>query len=209
MRKKHPRYLSEEQIQALADKCKTRSEFNQRFSGAYQQARKRGLLDKVCSHMVSPQKPTGYWTIDRLRDVASQYTIRLDFIREQGSAYAKIIGLGMLDELCGHMKKTSVKRIREASSDDVLKSIDNALGSSRRIRAVSWRFANSARREGDKPDLSADWTMQLYDQLAFDHEDRSLNHIDVLKSRGDHKAVDAAWQLFAKHMGGNWCTAAG
>lgn len=209
MRKKHPKHLTEEQIQELANKCKIRTEFNQRFSGAYQQARKRGLLDKVCSHMVSPQKPTGYWTIDRLRDVASKYTIRRDFIREQGAAYTKITQLGMLDELCGHMKKTSVKRIREASPDDVLKSIGNALGSSRRIRSVSWRFANSSRREGDKPDLSADWTMQLYDQLAFDHEDRSLNHIETLKNRGDHKAVDAAWQLFTKHMKGNWCTAAG
>lgn len=209
MKKRMPRTKTKEQIQEFANKCKTRSEFSQRFSGPYQQARKRGWLDEVCSHMVSPQKPSGYWTIDRLRDVASQYTIRRDFIREQGAAYTKITELGMLDELCGHMKKTSIKRIREASPDDVLKSIDNALGCSRRIRSVSWRFAHSPRREGDKPDASSDWTMQLYDQLAYDHEDRSLNHIEVLKSRGDHKAVDAAWQLFIKHMDGNWCTAAG
>jgi hypothetical protein len=211
MRKKHPRNLSEEQIQELANKCESRTEFSQRFSGAYQQARKRGLLDKVCSHMVRRTKPMYYWTRERLQAVAKKYEYRNDFYTTEPTAYNRASQLGLLDEVCAHMKRPiSTKRIREADSDTVLKSIAKTLSSSRRTRAVSYRYANAAtNREVDSADYNADWTMQLYDQMAHEHEDRAINHIETLKHRGDHKAVDAAWQLFINHMDGNWCTAAG
>jgi hypothetical protein len=40
-----------EVIKENALKCKTRKEFNKRFSGAYRAAHTRGILDEVCEHM--------------------------------------------------------------------------------------------------------------------------------------------------------------
>ena len=205
------RTLSQDQIQELANKCKTRNEFAQRFGGPYTQARRRGFLDTVCAHMVSPVKQSGYWTVERLRETALQYESRADFYENDIVAYNRLSQLGLLQEMCSHMShKRLHRKKKDADADTLLDTIDNVLQTSRRNRATAYSIVNSPRMDDyGLPRHGADWVMQLYDQLAYDNEHRALNFIEILRDRGDHEAVDAAWQLFAKHMDGNWCTAAG
>lgn len=208
---KDPRTLSQDQIQVFADKCKTRNEFAQRFAGPYTQARRRGFIDEVCAHMVSPRKPSGYWTVDRLRETALKYDSRMEFYEKEGAAYQRCCQLGLLQEMCSHMThKRMHRKKRDAEADSLLDTIDNTLQTSRRNRATAYTLVNAPRMDDfGLPRYGADWVAQLYDQLAYDNEGRALNYIEILRDRGDHDAVDAAWQLFTKHMDGNWCTAAG
>lgn len=48
-------------ISKRAKECKTRTEFSKKYSKHYQAAICLNILDKVCSHMFSVQKPNGYW----------------------------------------------------------------------------------------------------------------------------------------------------
>jgi hypothetical protein len=205
--KNNPRTRTKEQIQEFANKCKTRSEFYQRFGGMYQQARKRGWLDEVCAHMELAHKS---WNVEKLKESAAPYEYRNDWRKADPSAYLRACRMEVLDEVCAHMKKPlAQKKVRDASSGEILTSLDKALRGARRARAISWRFVNGAKRDTDRVDLTADWTMQTYDQFAYENEDRVMNYIEILRDRGDDDAVDAAWQLFTQHMDGNWCTAAG
>lgn len=53
--------ITKQDILVDAKKCKTRSEFFQRFSGSYKKAIDLGILDQVCSKMKSIQVPHKYW----------------------------------------------------------------------------------------------------------------------------------------------------
>ena len=205
------RTLTQDQIQEIANKCKTRNEFAKRFAGPYTQARRRGFLDEVCAHMVSPRRPAGYWTVERLRETALKYDCRMDFYEQDAGAYTRLCQLGLLQEMCSHMTQKSMHRKkRDAGADTLLDTIDQTLQTSRRNRATAYAYVNSPRMDDyGAPRYTADWILQLYDQLAYDNEGRALSYIEVLRDRGDHDAVDAAWKLFTKHMDGNWCTAAG
>jgi len=206
----NPRSLSQDQIQELANKCKTRSEFRKRFCGAYCQAARRGILQTVCAHMVRHGKPDGYWTVERVRDAALKFESRTEFHEKESSAYNKAQRLGILDDVCSHMKiRLMHKRKRHADADALIDTINRALNTSQRNRATAYKFTNAPSREHDLPCHGSDWVLQLYDQLAYENESRALNYIEILRDRGDHDAVDAAWHLFIKHMDGNWCTAAG
>jgi predicted GIY-YIG superfamily endonuclease len=46
---------------SVANQCNTISEFIKQFRGAYSSALKNGWLYDICKHMVSPQKPKGFW----------------------------------------------------------------------------------------------------------------------------------------------------
>jgi predicted GIY-YIG superfamily endonuclease len=47
-------YYDEENASALAAECRTRKEFQDRYQAAYNWARRKGLIDKLCAHMEKP-----------------------------------------------------------------------------------------------------------------------------------------------------------
>ncbi len=96
-----------EKCQEEALKYKTRSEFQKKAGGAYNAAWKNKWLDEICAHMISPQKPSGYWTKERLQKEALKYKTRTEFFKKSSSAYDVSRKNGWLDEFCVHMETFS------------------------------------------------------------------------------------------------------
>lgn len=72
---------SEKELIAEARKYKTRTNFSKKSKAAYMAAWKKGILDKICSHMIEVVKPVGYWTFDRIYKEAKKYKTKPDFKR--------------------------------------------------------------------------------------------------------------------------------
>ena len=92
---------TKEAIQKEAKKYKTRKEFDVKAGGAYYAARKLGILDEVCSHMVCGQTR---WTIEAIKKEAKKYKTRSEFSAKTNGAYGAARKLDILDEVCSHMQ---------------------------------------------------------------------------------------------------------
>lgn len=90
---------------ALAKKCKFRSEFQKKYPRHYSYAYANYDLDKICKHMKKKQI-TSKWTPKLCMMRAKKFLRRSDFKKYDGAAYSASIRLGVLDEVCLHMKKT-------------------------------------------------------------------------------------------------------
>ena len=92
------------------DKCReealkynSRYEFKNNCGSAYTKSLKKCWLDKICSHMVSKQKPCGYWNYENCKDEALKYKYRNEFKKYSGGAFNSSRINGWLDEICSHM----------------------------------------------------------------------------------------------------------
>ena len=90
---------TKERIQEAAKKYSTRSEFANGNRGAYMKAQREGWLNEVCSFMVSPTKPKGFWTEERLFELAKEYKSRADFYKNEPSAYRIACLRGWIDKV--------------------------------------------------------------------------------------------------------------
>ena len=97
---------SEEDLELIAKRFSRRVEFQRQEKGAYLSAMRKGLLDKICTHMESTSVPSGHWQVmENCRKEAAKYATRSDFMRQSGSAYNSSLSNGWLDEICQHMVK--------------------------------------------------------------------------------------------------------
>jgi hypothetical protein len=89
-------------VSAEAIKYKTKTEFRNESSKAYSIAKKRGIVDQVCSHM-----ETIYvrWTDVSLEKEARKFSTRSEFKQESESAYQTAFGRGILNKICSHMEE--------------------------------------------------------------------------------------------------------
>ena len=95
-----------ENLLRVALMYKTRFEFFKGSGGAYESARKKGLLDIVCSHMVLQKGDPGYWDIlENVRVEALKYKTRSEFKKRTPGAYKSAYRNGWLDMVCSHMGK--------------------------------------------------------------------------------------------------------
>jgi hypothetical protein len=85
-------------------KYKTRGEFQKNSGSAYTIACKNNWLDEICEYMTSPQKPSGYYTIEICREEASKYTKKKEFCEKCRRTYDAAYRNGWLNEICSHMK---------------------------------------------------------------------------------------------------------
>jgi len=91
---------NEEKIHTIALKYKTRNEFKNNDYLAYTAARKRRILDKVCSHMSSP---IIQWTKEAIHKKALKYERIVDFMKNDNPAYQAARRADIMDEVCSHM----------------------------------------------------------------------------------------------------------
>jgi predicted GIY-YIG superfamily endonuclease/isopentenyldiphosphate isomerase len=99
------KWKSKEICQIEALKYKTRNEFCIKSAGAYNACVKNKWLNVVCSHMTSPQLPSGYWNNkERCLTEALKYKTRKEFGVKSHSAYAASLKNKWLDEICSHME---------------------------------------------------------------------------------------------------------
>ena len=83
----HNLYWTEERCAEEALKYTSRRDFQVNSLGAYNAAKKKGLLDTICSHMARTSKPAGYWTKARCIREAKRYKSISDFRKNCPSAF--------------------------------------------------------------------------------------------------------------------------
>lgn len=94
-------------------KYKSRSEFKRCSSGAFQIAKKRGILDEICSHMPKRNTSRGEnhyaftWTYEMLYQEALKYKTRSEFQAKSRKAFDIAYRRGIMDEICSHMKRSA------------------------------------------------------------------------------------------------------
>lgn len=81
-----------------AKKFKTRTEYQKASPSAYKASLKNGWLDEICTHMISSQKPPGYWTKDLCRSEAHKFKNRFHFRKGSPGAYGAARKNGWLDD---------------------------------------------------------------------------------------------------------------
>lgn len=102
-----------EEIHQEAKKFKTRKSF-QLNSPAYKAAWRRGILDKVCSHMAKHVDQSGEnnssfkWKNENILKEALQFDTRTDFKIGNPKAYDVAVQRKIMDQVCSHMKKSSI-----------------------------------------------------------------------------------------------------
>ncbi len=84
------------------------SEWEENVPGAYNSARVEGWLEECCEHMIPSRNPSGYWDRQRIQEAANQYDYRMDFLDAEPSAYGAAQKLGILQEVCAHMKRSKM-----------------------------------------------------------------------------------------------------
>ncbi len=100
-----PSLWSEASLQAQALKYTSRSEWERGDEKSYAAARRRGLLDKLCSHMRTAKRSSWHaWTVKELRAIALTFTTKKDWERDDEKSYAAARRRGLLDKLCRHME---------------------------------------------------------------------------------------------------------
>ena len=90
-----------EKIAKVAKKYKYRVDFNKKDQGAYNKALKMGIIDEVCSHMISKRTD---WTYDMLLEEAKKYSSRQEFHKANQSACSRARKEGILDLVYGEKK---------------------------------------------------------------------------------------------------------
>lgn len=108
------RKWTEEDLRAEASKFSSRGQFQKKALGAYLAARKRGLLEDICSHMDQMRQD---WTYEDLKKEALKYNTRSDFYKGSNKAHQAAGRRKILDEICAHMdsyKWTNDELHREA-----------------------------------------------------------------------------------------------
>lgn len=96
---------TKEMVYTEALKYNNRNAFEEGCSAAYQTARRLNILALVCSHMdVLWEKK---WTKETIIQEALKYNTRASFYLGS-SAYRAAQRLGMLDEVCSHMVRSSI-----------------------------------------------------------------------------------------------------
>lgn len=107
-----------EEIKNEALKCHSRSNFESNNKLAYDAARRRGVLEDVCSHM-EPQYT--YWTEETLHKEALKYNTRSQFKLNNASAYATSLRRGILYSVCGHMDSVNIMWSDKSVAGECLK----------------------------------------------------------------------------------------
>ncbi len=101
MRKKRQKW-TDEMLRDEALKYKTRGAFRNESRSAYDTARRRGIIDSVCSHM---EYVNTYWSDEMLFSEARKYNTRSEFENGSPNAYTTARRREILEKVCKHMGK--------------------------------------------------------------------------------------------------------
>lgn len=91
-------------IKKEALKYNSRGDFSKYSSGAYAAAKRLGIKDEVCSHMINNNwVPPGKWTRESILEEAKKYRIKSHFEKNSSGAFKAAKRLNIIDEACSHM----------------------------------------------------------------------------------------------------------
>ena len=104
-----------EQLQEIALKYSTYKEFRENDIGAYEGAKKRGILEEICSHMPELCKTKVYEDKPNFNSCcqhAQRFSSRSEFEKKDNRYYTYARKNGILDEICIHMLRRGNKKKR-------------------------------------------------------------------------------------------------
>lgn len=172
---KRNKWPTKEIIHQEALKYNTRYEFCKSSGGAYPAARKLGILDDVCNHMTIMLHNWDEWNESLIRQEALKHKTRYEFSQSQnnGGAYAVARKLGILDDVCSHMKgdKWDEKKIyQEALKYDTKSEFRNNSGA-----------YSAAHHRGILDDICSHMTFFVYSPSDLIYMWSSIERPDVWK----------------------------
>lgn len=95
-------YWTLENIMPFANQCKSRSEFQKRFTAAYKGAKKRSDFEEICKHMISLHE---VWSFEKLKSLAQKCKTKKEFKALYPKAHGAAILRSDYDEIVFHMPK--------------------------------------------------------------------------------------------------------
>ena len=119
MKKRRGYKLSYDLCKKVALSYNTKVDLQKGDGSVYQKIR-TSKWDELFSHMISVQKPTGYWTKERCQKEALKYTRRVDFQKGSVSAQNAAARAGWMDEICQHMGKSHAEK--QYTKEEILES---------------------------------------------------------------------------------------
>lgn len=88
-------------VKGVAKACKHISQFRREHEGAFEYAKRNGILDEV----FPPHKKKRKLTVEMVRGIAARYKTRKAFKTGDPGAYKATVRWRMLDDICAHMPK--------------------------------------------------------------------------------------------------------
>jgi len=110
-------------LKEIASKCKNKQEFREKYLGAYCASIKLKILNEICSHM------DALWEIkwdsfEKIHKEALKYSHRRsEFKKGSNGAWCAARRMGILDEVCSHMKMPKSTSIPEQEILTIVKEI--------------------------------------------------------------------------------------
>lgn len=104
------------QLEKDALKYNNVSEWRNNSRNMFEISRRRGLIRKITKHMTPLKKLNGYWTKDKIKEIASKFNSMQEWRKKDSSSYwaAKNFKLLNEKEITGHLaRKTSRKYSKE------------------------------------------------------------------------------------------------
>jgi hypothetical protein len=92
---------TKEEIIIIALQYKTRNEFKKEHNKAYCAAKRRGILNIVCEHMLCGKTK---WTKEKILNISKKYNTISEFKKYNLIAYKRASANGWLNEISSHMK---------------------------------------------------------------------------------------------------------
>lgn len=102
-----PAYWTEPRVRELAANYDYASDFMRSHESAYAAAKRMKLTKELF-----PVNKRLIWTEERLHKEAAKYETKREFRLAELGAYSRACGLGILDDICGHMKTARLKEGR-------------------------------------------------------------------------------------------------
>jgi len=106
-------------------KYDNRKDFKNNCNGMYKFAVKTKILNNICYHMKNkPNKPRGYWTYEKCKEISLTCETKEELYKKFGSAYGSMLENKWLNDLCVHMndnKKSKNYWTKERCQEEALK----------------------------------------------------------------------------------------
>jgi len=96
-------YWTIEKCKDIALRYQTRYEWQKNNNVSYRAAYINEWLEECCKHMLYKNKPKGYWSLDKCKEIALKYNTRKEWIKGNSSSYIPSQKNGWLEECCKHM----------------------------------------------------------------------------------------------------------
>ena len=98
---------TKEKVAELAKKFNNRRDFDKNENGAYQAARRMGIMDEICGHMNTLREHRH--TLETLQIRALKFSNRNDFQNNDIGAYQSAQKMGLLEKICFHMSPSATE----------------------------------------------------------------------------------------------------